>query len=153
MLDQSLAAEAHAQGVEKLVVGAVIHDRGRVLVVTRSAKDDFLPGIDELPSGSVHAGETLLEGLNRELREEVGFPAGPLDAGFLETFDYASGSGRLTRQFTVSLHLATREIRLSEEHSTYQWVAPDDLDLVSLTPETKSVVAAWFGWAASNNLH
>lgn len=147
-----LAAEAHAQGVAKLVAGAVVHDRGRVLVVTRSAEDDFLPGIDELPSGSVDAGETLLEGLNRELHEELGFSADPVDAGFLATFDYATASGRLARQFTVSVPLADREIRLSEEHSTHHWVAPDDLDRVALTPETKSVVAAWFDWAASNNL-
>lgn len=152
VLDQSLAVEAHAQGVEKLVAGAVIHDRGRVLVVTRSAEDDFLPGIDELPSGSVDAGETLLEGLNRELHEEVGLSADRVDAGFLATFDYTTGSGRLARQFTVSVPLTGREIRLSEEHSSHLWVEPDDLDGMSLTPETKSVVAAWFKWAASNNL-
>lgn len=149
MLDESLATEARAQGVDKIVVGAVVHENGRVLVVTRSHADDFLPGIDELPSGGVDAGESLADGLNRELQEEIGFPADCMDDGFLATFDYLTGSGRTARQFTVSVPCQGREVRLSEEHSEYRWVAATELEAVSLTPKTRSVVAAWFKWAGA----
>lgn len=150
VLDESLVTEAYGQGVEKIVVGAVVHDRGRVLVVTRSPEDGFLPGIDELPSGGVHAGESLAEGLNREMQEEIGFSADRVDDGFLATFDYVTGSGRAARQFTVSVARDGREVGLSAEHSRYRWVALKDLETVSLTEETKAVLAAWFTWAASN---
>lgn len=149
MLGESLVAEAHEQGIEKLVVGAVIHANGHALAVTRSLEDDFLPGIEELPSGGVEAGETLVEALNRELREEVGFPAEEIDDGFLGVFDYRSGSGRAARQFTVSVPLGDNEVRLSEEHTAHRWLASDELAAVSATTETRIVLADWFRWAVA----
>lgn len=146
MLTEALVAEARTQGIERLVVGAIVHDQGRALVVTRSASDDFLPGIDELPSGGVEPGETLTNALDRELYEEVGFTAGSVDPGFLSTFDYRSGSGRNTRQFTVSIALGPREIRLSAEHSAFRWVVRADLGLTTTTPETRRVLTDWFDW-------
>ncbi len=151
MLEESLAADARAEGVEKLVVGAVVHDGGRVLVVTRSAADDFLPGVDELPSGGVDEGESLVAGLNRELLEEVGVAADVVDDGFLAQFDYVTASGRTARQFTVSVPLRDGVVRLSDEHTALRWVASDDLDSVSLTPETRSVVAGWFAWTSRSS--
>lgn len=146
MLNESLVADAHAQGVERLVVGAVIHHHGRALIVTRGSADDFLSGIDELPSGGVESNETLHEALDRELREEVGFPAGTVDEGFLATFDYVSGSGRTTRQFTVSIALGARSVSLSSEHSAVRWVNRAELGLTTTTPETRRVLAEWFAW-------
>lgn len=108
MLPEALRVEAQADGAERYVVGAVVYHRGAVLIVRRNDLVEFLPGIKELPSGGVEAGETLAEALDRELLEEVGFGAGEIDDDFLEEFDYVSASGRLTRQFTVSLPWADR---------------------------------------------
>lgn len=89
-------------GITRLVAGAIVHADGRVLVLRRSAEDDFMAGIEELPSGSVEPGENLLTALERELAEEIArFGALTLDPGFVTHFDYISGSGRKTRQ----LHL------------------------------------------------
>ena len=141
-------ATAASEGIEKYVVGAVIHrDFESVLIVTRSLDDDFLPGMDEIPSGGVDSGESLLAAVDRELAEEVGFATESIDAGFLAHFDYVSGSGRKTRQFTVSVPIAGREVRLSSEHSAYAWVGRNDLDRLTITPETRSVLDAWFAWA------
>lgn len=148
MLDESLVVSATSEGVEKFVVGAVIHrDFDSVLVVTRSLDDDFLPGMDEVPSGGVDPGESLLDAVDRELTEEVGFATGSIDAGFLVHFDYMSGSGRSTRQFTVSVPIADRQILLSPEHSAFTWVSNASLDALNVTPETRSVLDAWFAWA------
>lgn len=75
VLDESLTVAARSEGIEKHVVGAVVHHAGAVLLLTRSVNDTFLPGIEELPSGGVEDGETLAEALDRELLEEVGFSA------------------------------------------------------------------------------
>jgi 8-oxo-dGTP diphosphatase len=120
VLDESLTVAARSEGIEKHVVGAVVHHAGAVLLLTRSVNDTFLPGIEELPSGGVEDGETLAQALDRELLEEVGFSAGTVETGFLATFDYVSGSGRLTRQFTVSVPLNDRVVVLSDEHSAYR---------------------------------
>ncbi|MGR6089249.1 NUDIX domain-containing protein [Brevibacterium sp. CSND-B09] len=83
VLVEELRDSAQRDGVEKFVVGAVIHSDGSVLVVTRSELDDFLPGIDELPSGGVEVGESLTAALDRELLEEVGFESEVINGDLL----------------------------------------------------------------------
>ena len=144
VLLEELCDSAQRDGVDKFVVGAVIHQDGSALVVTRSDLDDFLPGIDELPSGGVETDETLATALNRELSEEIGFAAGAIDDDFLEAFDYRSGSGKLTRQFTVSVPLAGRAIRLSDEHVAFKWATAENVGGTSCTLETRRVLDAWF---------
>ncbi len=56
----------------KLVVaGLIIGDDGRVLITQRRA-DQPLPLQWEFPGGKVEAGESPVEALTRELREEIG---------------------------------------------------------------------------------
>ncbi|MCO6010297.1 NUDIX domain-containing protein [Actinoallomurus purpureus] len=139
-----LTYDAGRDGIAKLVVGAVVHTGGKVLVLRRSAIDDFLPGIEELPSGGVEAGEDLLTALARELAEEIG-RTGPmtLDSGFVANFDYLSGSGHKTRQLTFGLPHDGRPIALSTEHTTYRWLRPADLAESSVTEETAQTIRSW----------
>ncbi|MFD0899075.1 NUDIX domain-containing protein [Actinomadura sediminis] len=141
---QRLRRDAERDGIEKLVVGAVVHTGGRVLVLRRSLDDPFLPGIEELPSGGVEPGEDLLDALRRELAEEIG-RAGPLtlDPGFVACFDYVSGSGRKARQFTFALASDGRPIVLSSEHTAHRWLHPSDLGASDITPETARTIRAW----------
>jgi 8-oxo-dGTP diphosphatase len=140
---QRLVDDADRDGIEKLVVGAVVHSGGRVLILRRSGGDAFLPGIEELPSGGVEAGEDLLTALHRELAEEIGW-TGPLtlDPGFVTHFDYVSGSGRKARQYTFSLPHHDQPITLSAEH-TDRWVAPTDLADTDITEETTQTIRDW----------
>ena len=58
MKTKHLLADAKADGIEKLVVGAIVVSSHRVLLLTR-AEGEFMGGLVELPSGGVEAGETL----------------------------------------------------------------------------------------------
>lgn len=149
VLKEAARTAAEAEGIEKFVVGAVVHDAGKALLVTRNLEDDFLPGSEEVPSGGVEPSESLDQALHRELEEEVGFGAECMDEGFLALFDYQSRSGRMTRQFTVSVPLRGRSVQLSEEHTSSRWVTPERLDDANATPETKEVLRRWFAWAGT----
>ncbi|QVQ54034.1 NUDIX domain-containing protein [Spiractinospora alimapuensis] len=139
-----LVGDAERDGVEKFVVGAVVHDVGRVLILRRSAVDDFLPGIEELPSGGVDPGEDLFQALARELGEEIGWHRPiALDAGFVACFDYTTGSGRRARQFTFSLAHDSSPITLSAEHTALRWITPAEVDDTDLTPESRQVITTW----------
>ncbi len=143
-IERRLRGEATRDGIAALVVGAIVHHGDRVLILRRSASDDFLPGIEELPSGGVEDGEGLFGALARELAEEIG-RRGPLrlDPGFVASFDYVSGSGRATRQYTFALAAEDRAVTLSEEHEGHRWVDPADLTGTGLTDETARTIRTW----------
>ena len=66
------------------------------------------------------------------------------DDGFVATFGYRSGSGRRTRQLTVSVPLAGRRVRLSEEHSDFRWISAAEVAGTNVTGETRRVLEQWF---------
>ena len=141
---QQLHADADRDGITKLVVGAVVHADGRVLILRRSTEDAFMAGIEELPSGGVEPGENLLTALERELAEEIGWTGRlALDPGFVAHFDYISGSGRKARQYTFGLALHGQPITLSAEHTAHRWLHPADLDGSDVTDETARTIRDW----------
>lgn len=89
---KELLDQADADGIQKVVVGAVVAEEGKVLFLERKP-DDFLGGLVELPSGTVDEGEELLPALAREVKEETGLDVESVDE-FINTFDYTSGSGK-----------------------------------------------------------
>jgi 8-oxo-dGTP diphosphatase len=64
-------------------VGALLFDRDRILLVERGKEP--LKGYWSLPGGVLETGETLEEGVMREVREETGLEVKPL--GVLEIFE------------------------------------------------------------------
>lgn len=118
LLDQ-LIAEAHADGVRQLVVGGIVQDGDYVLLLRRLA-DDFMGGIYELPSGKVDPDEPLDAALVREIKEETGLDVATIGA-YLGSFDYESGSGKKSRQFTFAVDVAATGPVVLTEHDKHMW--------------------------------
>ena len=51
---------------------AIIRKDSEILLLQRSSKSGFDPGLWELPGGKIDYGENLVEALEREVKEEVG---------------------------------------------------------------------------------
>jgi 8-oxo-dGTP diphosphatase len=118
-----LTAQDTADGIQQQVVGAVIQDGDRVLLLQRPV-DDFRGGTWELPSGKVDPGEGLDGALRREVAEETGLAVASVSA-YLGAFEYMSGSGKRTRQHTWAVAVEPGEIRLTE-HDGYAWALPGE---------------------------
>ena len=138
---ERLLLDTRAQGIERVVAGAVIRNNGTVLLLKR-AQSDYLGGIYELPSGRVEAGEGLAQALRREVAEETGLEVvgiGP----YLGYFDYPSGSGVLTRQlnFLVTVRPTESGIRLSPEHETFVWVDKAGLAEYPVSQQVQALIS------------
>ena len=136
---ERLVKEAEADGVVQLVVGAVVEDDGKVLLLKRPA-DDFIGGIFELPSGKVEPGEDLKTALVREVEEETGLTVAVATA-YLGNFDYKSGSGKKSRQFNFVVAVETTEPVVLQEHDEYRWV-PIEEEL-PVTDAVKAVLSKY----------
>ncbi|WP_131769962.1 NUDIX hydrolase [Candidatus Protofrankia californiensis] len=116
---QQLTTESERDGVQQLVVGAVVQNGGKVLLLQRP-EDDFMGGIFELPSGKVEPGEALDTALIREVKEETGLDVAAI-RDYLGSFDYTSGSGKKSRQFNFAVDVASPEPVEMQEHDAFVW--------------------------------
>ena len=69
-LNKQYVEHASSLGKDHLVVSAVIIQNNKILVVRRS-KNDSYPGMWEFPGGGVDKGETVIEAIRREAKEET----------------------------------------------------------------------------------
>ncbi len=82
--DRSSLHRTHQRGLplapgeyHMAVIVVIVNSRGEVLLTRRAKEKDLCPGWWENTGGSVLAGETSLQAILRELREETGIRARP----------------------------------------------------------------------------
>ncbi|MFE0171417.1 (deoxy)nucleoside triphosphate pyrophosphohydrolase [Streptomyces sp. NPDC059002] len=123
---------------EQIVVGAALYDdKGRLLAARRSAPPELAGGW-ELPGGKVEPGEQCEDALVRELREELGVEAEPLER--------VPGQWPLPRGYALRVwtaRLVSGEPKPLEDHDALRWLAPDEVWSVDwLAADVPAVTAA-----------
>lgn len=139
---QKLLEQAGKDGVQKIIVGAVVKRDDKFLLLER-APSEFMAGLVELPSGGMDAGENLLQTLAREVKEETNLVVIAVIA-YLGAFDYVSSSGKKTRQFNFFVETKPGDIKLNpNEHSNYYLLKPSDKEFskLNISDGIKSVLS------------
>ncbi|MFH1299405.1 MAG: NUDIX hydrolase [Patescibacteria group bacterium] len=137
---EGLREQASHDGVQKIVAGAIIFRTGKALLLKRT-KGEFMEGLVELPSGTIEAGEDILAGLIREVKEETGLETVSVD-GYVNSFDYLSQSGRKTRQLNFFIQ-ATGDVKINpSEHESFLWADPtgSEFQTMNLSEEVKESI-------------
>ncbi|WP_406173104.1 (deoxy)nucleoside triphosphate pyrophosphohydrolase [Streptomyces sp. NBC_00996] len=106
-----------------VVVGAALLSEGRLLSARRSAPP-ALAGRWELPGGKVEPGENPEHALVRELREELGVEAEPLER---VPGEWTLKPGYVLRVWTARLLPGSAEPRPLEDHDELRWLTPGEI--------------------------
>ena len=113
----------------KIVLTGILKDKNEFLIVKRNEEDDLYPGAWEFPGGHLEDGETLKEGLARELKEEIGF-----ETTFSPIITHYYGELKkvdeefihdLEIDFIINVDKNNVNVRLSDEHCDYKWVTKE----------------------------
>lgn len=109
----------------------LVNAQGKILLVRDAGKLDHntIEGKWDFPGGRMDVGETPHEGLLRELKEEIGL--GPEDVVIESPINvglWGVGGDKLNQPiigiFYIVRLIGSPEIKLSDEHTEFQWVDP-----------------------------
>jgi len=129
-------------------VGGVVIANGRTLLIRRGGPP--LEGRWSIPGGMLEVGETLLEGVRRELAEETGLE---VQVGeLIEVFERINrdGDGKARYHFVIADYLCELvggDARAGSDVTDVAWAAPEELGKYSLTGMATRVILKAFEMA------
>jgi ADP-ribose pyrophosphatase YjhB (NUDIX family) len=126
-----------------LAVSAAIIRDGKVLLVRRARKPAL--NLYTLPGGTVEAGETLIDAVVREVREETSLDIEPVALAGQREVIVRDAQDRVERHFVI-LSFAARwragEPVLNDELYDARWLDPADLAAYRTTEGLAEIIAA-----------
>ena len=138
-----LLKRGQAEGIEKNVVGGVIEDSNRNILIMQRKEDDFMGGIDELPSGNMDKGEDIPTALAREIKEETNCDMENI-LFYIDSFDYKSGSGKNARQYNFAVKVKSTDDIILTEHDSYDWETVEQIKKnPKITDAVKQTIAKY----------
>jgi len=108
------------------VVAAIIIHNGQILCMQRGqAKQDYISYKYEFPGGKIELGETRIEALMRELKEEMNIEVKIAEEDYFMTINHSYPDFELTMHSYIC-HVDTKEF-VRKEHIDHQWMTPQEL--------------------------
>ena len=113
----------------KIVLTAILKNDNEFLIVKRNENDELYPGAWEFPGGHLEDGETIKDGLKRELFEEIGFNEefDPIITHYYDEIKNKNGNliYNLEIDFIINVNKNDINVILSNEHCDYKWVGKE----------------------------
>ena len=134
--DRNKIGKLAQRGVDKLnegeyhiVVTAVILNSKNEILLTQRAPFKTFPLMWECNGGSILAGETSLQGIIREVKEEVGIEFSEEEAVFLKTLERSCVPADFKDVWLFRKDVQDEEITLPDgEAIDFKWVTIDEFD-------------------------
>jgi ADP-ribose pyrophosphatase YjhB (NUDIX family) len=127
-------------------VGGVVIHRNRALLIRRGCEP--LKGEWSIPGGMLELGETLAEGVRRELQEETGLEVEPLE--IVAAFDRLTWEGNRVRYHYVIVDYVCRmkrgRLRPASDVVDARWVRREDMPQYHLTEMATKVILQSFDY-------
>lgn len=127
-------------------VGGVVIRGNRVLLIRRGREP--LKGEWSIPGGMLELGESLEEGVSREVWEETGLKVRPLEP--LLVFDRIQKNGERVKYHYVIIDYVCRRtsgrLKPGSDVLDARWVEREDLPGYRITPKAAAVIADAFAF-------
>lgn len=141
--EQIIRGQSHRPGTYHIVVCVWIwNSKGQVLLTLRSKNKKQFPGLWEGLGGSAQAGETSLESVVREVKEEIGLEYPPEDFRLLTRLLEKTA---LVDIYELRADFAAEDLHLQkEEVETARWATVEELeDLVAQGEFSDAALRRW----------
>lgn len=130
---------------QRVIVCPVIQNEDKYLLCKMASDRGVFPGQWALPGGGMEPGETIVEALKREIREELGEA---LELTNIEPWKFRDdvriktySDGKTEEIYMIYLIFdclsTNRKINFNEEFQEIAWVAPEDLKNMDLNEATR----------------
>jgi 8-oxo-dGTP diphosphatase len=123
------------------VKGIISREDGKILVLKRSSKDDYKPGVWETVGGGMDREETPKEALTREIQEETGLAVKV--GGPFNVFTFKKDTGEYKVGITFLCEYVSGDVVLSDEHSEYHWIDPEGFADLESVPSLHEEIS-WY---------
>ncbi len=112
-----------------LSVKAVVvnQEQQKVLVLKRSKKEKFHTGAYDLPGGHVDKGESVVECLKREIKDETGLEVEVGDILAVREYPKEHEMFDKIKALRFIAYYKDGEVELSKEHSGFEWMTFDEV--------------------------
>jgi len=126
-------SETPAQGKQVISACAFVHadfaGETKIFLAKRADTKKFLPGVYELPGGHIDFGEDILDGLKREIKEELNMSVTVGDPFYAATYiNHIKGSHSIQVTYFAQFAEPIENIKIQpEDHSTYGWFSEEEV--------------------------
>lgn len=125
----------------QLAVSAGIFRDGKILLVRRAREPS--KGVYTFPGGRVEFGESLIEALAREVREETGLVIEVIGlAGFREALPSKTGGHGHFVILPFAARWIANEVTLNDELDDARWLVPGALGTIPITLGLEATIEA-----------
>lgn len=134
MTKTSHDSETPAHGQQVITACAFIHHTfdgvEKLFMPKRAATKKFLPDIYEIPGGHIDYGEDIVEGLAREITEELGMSIAVGDPFAAFTYlNEVKGSHSIQVMYFATFKEPLEDIRIHpEDHSGFAWFSESEFE-------------------------
>ena len=122
----------------------IMNSKGELLIQKRSATKRLYPNLWSITSGGTDSGETTLDTVYREVKEELGITLKPEELELMMSY-------KRNHDF-VDVYLARKDIDLkditmqTEEVADVKWVAVEELENLIKEEQTPKSLQIYFGF-------